>query len=87
MIRLSEQQIANLEHYYDGITEQINSYEEMALPAFPRCGSDNTAVVEVGFVGRLNAIAAATSKVTMVMNLPRPGKYRCRACKTFFDEE
>lgn len=58
----------------------------MTIPACPRCGSDNTAVVEVAFVGPLNAIAAATSKVTMVMNLPKPGKYRCRVCQTFFDD-
>jgi protein-arginine kinase activator protein McsA len=87
VIRLTKKQIEEIEQYYEGITEQIEDFEKEEIPPCPKCGSTNTALVQIGFVGRLNAIAAATSKVTIVMNGPKPGKYMCRACRTYYDDQ
>ena len=86
MIRLTKKQIEGLEQDYKGITEQIEGFDNEESPACPKCGSTHTALVQVGFLGRLNAIAAGTSKVAIVMNPPKPGKYKCRECKTYYND-
>jgi hypothetical protein len=75
-----------MEATYPGVTAQIERFERQVIPACPRCFSDDTALVQVGFVGHLAAISAATSKVAIVLNGPRPGKYKCHRCGTFFND-
>ena len=74
-----------LENQYPGIRASINQFKNDSLPACTHCGSENTAVVQIGIIGRTIHIAGATSKVKLIINGPRPGKYFCNACKNFFD--
>ena len=85
MIRLTRTQIEALEERYEGITDWITRFEKEVVYACPKCGSTDTALVQVGVVGRLLAIAAATSKVAIVLNGPKPGKYKCHVCRTYYN--
>jgi hypothetical protein len=84
MLKVSQKYIDDLEQQYPGIRESIMYFENAELPACPHCGSDDTASVQVGAVGRLLAILRATSKVTMVANGPKPGEYFCNKCRKHF---
>src|SRR6185503_8822943 len=76
----------NLEENYPGITEQIRRYAEAELPSCPHCGSEDTASVEVGMVGRAITIAASTTKVKLVPNAKdKLGIYFCNECKKYFN--
>ena len=79
-------QEVNLEENYPGITEQIRRYAEAELPSCPHCGSEDTASVEVGMVGRAITIAASTTKVKLVPNAKdKLGIYFCNECKKYFN--
>ena len=71
--------------HYAGIKEDISRFEEANLPACHYCGSDNTASVQCGLVGRTMNIAAATTKFKLFPNSPKAGKYFCNACNKCFD--
>jgi len=76
----------NMEDIYPGVTKQIQRFEEDELPSCPHCGSDYTASVQVGIIGRTITIAASTRRVKLVPNVKdRLGKYFCRGCNKFFD--
>ena len=77
--------IAGMESDYPGIREQILHFDEAALPACPRCGSEDTADVRVGIVGRTINIDAATTKFKLIPNVPKPGIYLCNVCDEFFN--
>ncbi len=68
-----------------GIRETILRFEEAILSPCPSCGADSTADVQCGIIGRTINIAAATTKFKLVPNGPRPGRYFCNSCQTFFD--
>jgi hypothetical protein len=82
--RRSTEVRASLENRYPGITESILRFERAELPACPRCGSQDTANVQVGLIGRTIDIAAATTKFKLIPNGPKPGAYFCNACGEFF---
>ncbi len=84
MLKVSQKYIDDLEQQYPGIRESIMYFENAELPACPHCGSDDTASVQVGAVGRLFAILRATSKVTMIGNGPKPGEHFCNKCRKYF---
>lgn len=67
------------------IREHVRQFEERVLPRCRRCRSNDTADVQVGIIGRTIHIAAATSKMKLIPNLPRPGRYFCNACERYFD--
>lgn len=76
----------SLEERYPGITEQIERFENAVLPPCPHCGSEDTASVQVGIIGRTMNIAAFTKKFSLVPNMSdKKGEYRCRKCGKFFD--
>src|SRR5215216_3356056 len=80
------QERVNLEDNYPDITEQIRRFAEAELPSCPHCGSEDTASVQVGMVGRAVTIAAATTKVKLVPNAKdKLGIYFCNACKKYFN--
>jgi hypothetical protein len=82
----TKSQEVNLEENHPGITEQIRRYAEAELPSCPHCGSDDTASVQVGMVGRAVTIAASTTKVKLVPNAKdKLGLYFCNACKKYFN--
>jgi len=80
------QQPENMEDSYPDITEQIRRFAEAELPSCPHCGSDNTASVQVGIIGRAITIAASTPKVKLVPNAKdKLGLYFCNACGKYFN--
>lgn len=80
------QEGVNIEDNYPDITEQIRRFAEAELPSCPHCGSENTASVQVGMVGRAITIAASTPKVKLVPNAKdKLGIYFCNACKKYFN--
>ena len=74
------------EERYPGITEQLRQFEKAELPSCPHCGSDDTASVQVGIIGRTIWLAASTKKFKLVPNMvDKQGNYFCNECKKFFD--
>jgi hypothetical protein len=87
MLKVDRAELNRLEKSYQGIRDSILRFENAKLPACPHCGSEDTADVQVGVIGRTMNIAAATTKVRLLMNGPKPGKYACNNCNEFFDQE
>ena len=73
MLKQTKKQLAQWEKQYDGITKQIMQFEKAVLPLCPKCGSNNTADVQVGIIGRTMNISAATTKFRLIANGPKPG--------------
>jgi hypothetical protein len=86
MLRVDDEWIRDVEAQYPGITANIRRFEEAILPPCPHCGSEDTADVQCGLVGRTIRIAAATTKFKLLANGPKPGAFFCRACGQFFGE-
>lgn len=84
MLKLTAEEIDDLEKKYPGIRESIMHFEQAPLPLCPHCRSEDTADVQVGLIGRTINIAAATTKFRLIPNGPKPGNYFCNACKKFF---
>lgn len=87
MIKVPTSTIEHMEENYKGITEQIWRFENAQLPPCPFCGSENTASVQVGVIGRTIHILAATSKFHLILNGPKEGNYFCNACRKYFDSK
>ena len=85
MLKIDEHTLHELDATYPGIRESILRFEGASLPTCPRCGSPDTADVQVGIIGRTINIAAATTKCKLIPNGPRDGKYFCNACDIFFN--
>lgn len=84
MLKMIHHDLEYIENRYPGIIDQILRFENAALPACTRCGAMDTADVQVGLVGRMINIAAATTKVKLIPNGPKRGNYYCNTCKKFF---
>ncbi|MEE4194877.1 MAG: hypothetical protein V2J07_06740 [Anaerolineae bacterium] len=87
MTKELEERLAGMEENYPGITQQVMRFEQMKMPPCPFCGSEDTAIVQVGIIGRSISVAAASRKVTLVANSPKPGDYRCNDCRNYFTPE
>ena len=85
MLKVDREELDNIEKSYPGIMESILRFENAKLPACPHCGSEDTADVQVGVIGRTMHIAVATTKFRLLMNGPKPGEYACNACNTYFN--
>jgi hypothetical protein len=85
MLTLDKQYIDHLERQHPGISETIRHYETAELPVCPHCQSNDTAVVSCGIVGRSIGVSAATTKMHLIPNPPKPGEYFCNGCNRFFD--
>jgi hypothetical protein len=85
MIRKTEDELKQLEGQYPGITEQIWRFEQADLPVCPVCGSEDTASVQVGVMGRTINIGASTTKIHLMLNVNGKGMYYCNNCKRQFD--
>ena len=88
MLRYSEKQLQRVEANYPGVRESIERFEAMEIPACPSCLSDDTAVIQVGLIGRTMTIAGGTTKFKIIPNRSKPKwkrKYFCRACEETFD--
>jgi hypothetical protein len=88
MLRYSEKQLQRVEANYPGVRESIERFEAMDIPVCPSCSSDDTAVIQVGLIGRTMTIAGGTTKFKLIPNRSKPKwkrKYFCRACEETFD--
>jgi len=80
--------MSSMEDQYPGITEQYLGFENAKLPSCSHCGSNDTASVQVGIVGRTICLSGASRKFKLVPNMSDGmGKYFCNKCSRFFDEE
>jgi hypothetical protein len=85
MLKIDEETLDRMEELYPGIRETILRFENATLQACSHCGSENAADVQIGIIGRTIHIAAATTKFVVIPNAPKPGKYFCYTCKSYFD--
>jgi hypothetical protein len=85
MLKFDREDLEHIETLYTGIGETILHFEQATLPACRNCGSEDTADVQFGLIGRTIHIAAATTKFKLLPNGPAPGEYFCNACNKFFD--
>jgi hypothetical protein len=84
MIKVDKETLDLMESQREGIIDQINRFEEAEFPKCPNCGSMDTASVQIGIMGRTIYIAAATTKVHLIPNGPKPGDYFCNKCNKHF---
>lgn len=69
---------------FPGFTRLLKGLETAVLPTCPRCGSRNTARVQVGHLDRELNLAGATSKFKLVANKPRKGNWYCNRCLLYY---
>ncbi len=84
MLKLDKETMDQMGKQHPGILESIRQYEEDKLPTCTQCGAEDTASVSTGVVGRTIYLAAATTKIKLVPNEPKRGKYFCNKCENFF---
>jgi hypothetical protein len=87
MIKISQEALDSMEISYPGFKRNVAYFEAMDIPPCPKCGSTNTASVQVGIIGRTIHLCGATTKFTLVPNSPKPGKYFCQSCRYFFNNK
>ena len=86
MLKVDENTLAEMERQHTGLVKTIMQFENAELPVCPHCGSDNTAEVQVGIIGRTIYLVSATTKAKLVPNvMNKLGEYFCNACQQFFD--
>ena len=85
MLKIDRDTLEHLEEQSPGIRDSIRVLEARSLPSCPRCGSEDTASVACGVVGRTMALAAVATRFKLVANGPTPGNYFGNACGDFFD--
>jgi hypothetical protein len=85
MLKLTAEQIESLESSYPGIKDDIQQFENVHLPLCTLCKSNDTAMVQIGVVGRTISICASTTKIRLIPNGPRRGSYFCNTCGKFFN--
>jgi predicted RNA-binding Zn-ribbon protein involved in translation (DUF1610 family) len=60
------------------------SVQQQRCRSCPNCGSNDTAKVTSGVIGRTIHLAAATTRVKLVPN-QQAARFYCNACERFFD--
>ena len=65
--------------------ELYQRFARMEVPPCPRCGTSNTALVQVGVIGLTIRLAATCPKFKLIPNGPKPGSWFCNSCGKFFD--
>jgi hypothetical protein len=85
MMKITQSEVEELEQIYPGIASSIKSFEDAEVPVCPLCGSADTADVQVGVIGRTICLVSATTKVKLIPNGPKPGRYFCNTCGNFFN--
>ncbi len=83
MIKVSQEELDQLEENYPGFKETLYRYEKKRIPHCIHCQSEDTSLVCVGVIGRTINLAAVSSKVHLRAN-NKPGKYYCNTCKKYF---
>ena len=83
-LKVDKETLDRMEVLYPAIVQSIQYFENAALPTCIYCGSEDTADVQVGIIGRTIHIASATTKFELIPNGPKPGAFWCNACEKFF---
>lgn len=84
MIKKTKDEIRQMEKNYPGITESIWGFEFAVLPPCPHCGSEDTAQIQCGIIGRTIHIASATSRIKLLFNYDGKGQFHCNTCAERF---
>jgi len=84
MIKIAEEQLTRIEAGYPGIRRMVADFESLALPPCEHCGSKDTSAVQAGMLGRMIALAAATSKIHLTANGLEEGSLHCNDCRRYF---
>jgi hypothetical protein len=79
---MAEYQTFDHEQVYQ---EQYKRFMQLEVPPCPRCGTCNTASVQVGVIGITIRLAATCRTFKLIPNGPKPGQWFCNSCSTFFD--
>jgi hypothetical protein len=79
---MAEYQTFDREQVYQ---EQDKRFMQLEVPPCPRCGTCNTASVQVGVIGITIRLAATCHKFKLIPNGPKPGEWFCNSCGRFFD--
>jgi hypothetical protein len=79
---MAEHQTYDREQVYQ---EQYKWFMQLEVPPCPRCGTCNTASVQVGVIGITIRLAATCHKFKLIPNGPKPGEWFCNSCGCFFD--
>lgn len=87
MIKVSSETLDEIETTYPGFRSQLEDFESRVLPACRHCGSDDTATVLVGGIGRTTHLALATTKIKLIPTRNDEGHYWCHTCRSFFEGE
>lgn len=86
MLKVDQNTLDEMERQHPGLVKTIMQFENAELPACSLCGSDNTAEVQVGIIGRTIYLVSATTKAKLVPNaMNKLGKYFCNHCNKFFN--
>ena len=85
MLNISEAGLDSLDKSHPGIKKSILEIEAKVLPACVHCGSDDTASVGMGLVGRSMRMAGAPTKYHLIPGGPRPGEFFCNSCREYFN--
>jgi len=86
MLKIDKKELDQMEKQYPGIRKTILCFDKAVLPVCSRCGSEDTAVVQCGIIGRTIYIAGATTKFKLIPNGTNQGKYFCNKCEKFFNK-
>jgi hypothetical protein len=84
MLTIKPEKIARLEKTYPGIARTLDYFETMTIPRCPKCRSVDTALVQVGIVGRSVNLACATTKFHLLANGGGEPMYFCNKCRKYF---
>ncbi len=63
----------------------VRRFTDMQVPRCVRCGSEDTASVQVGVIGLTLRLAATCRKFKLIPDGPQPGEWFCHGCGRFFD--
>jgi hypothetical protein len=65
--------------------EQYRRFTQLEVPPCTRCGTRNTASVQVGVIGLTIRLAATCRTFKLIPNGPKPANWFCNSCQHFFD--
>jgi len=89
MLKVTPEILKEMEARYPGIQANIMYFENASIPACPVCGSNDTAIIQYGVIGRTISIATATTKCKLFPNANKSTKnkkFYCNKCNhPFFD--
>ena len=84
MLKVDQEWIDRVDAQRPGFRETVERWDAADLPPCPSCGSDDTARVSAGLVGRSIHLAAATTKIRLLPN-GHPADYYCNQCQSYFN--